>query len=303
MLTITRIDHLGQVVPDIEKQAALLTGLFGFVEKDRWENKDDSARGITFDVPGRSGIQWQVAQPLGDSSPLQAFLDTPRGPGVRHITMEVSDLEATAEALREAGIEPERDDNERVEARIAPNRDPESLLFRFVPGSGAATGGLVRAEEGTLGIVALDHLCHAYRDRDELARFLEKTLGMQEIFRTPDGEHEDLADLVMEVPGKQMFWEVIQPVGDESFIQRFLDTRGPSPHHVTFEVADWQKAVEACERHEVPMFDDNSGVTDGARWNDAFVHPKLTGGMLVQLFWEEKPGVWVRSDKIPSGNR
>jgi hypothetical protein len=23
--------------------------------------------------------------------------------------------------------------------------------------------------------------------------------------------------------------------------------------------------------------------------------------MLVQLFWEEKPGVWVRSDKVPSG--
>jgi methylmalonyl-CoA/ethylmalonyl-CoA epimerase len=29
------------------------------------------------------------------------------------------------------------------------------------------------------------------------------------------------------------------------------------------------------------------------------VHPKQTGGVLVQLFWEERPGVWVRSDKIP----
>jgi len=29
------------------------------------------------------------------------------------------------------------------------------------------------------------------------------------------------------------------------------------------------------------------------------VHPKQTAGVLVQLFWEERPGVWVRSDKIP----
>jgi hypothetical protein len=33
--------------------------------------------------------------------------------------------------------------------------------------------------------------------------------------------------------------------------------------------------------------------------NHTFIHPKQTGGILVQVFWEERPGVWVRSDKIP----
>jgi len=40
-------------------------------------------------------------------------------------------------------------------------------------------------------------------------------------------------------------------------------------------------------------------VKDGAAWKHTFIHPKHAGGVLVQLFWEERPGVWVRSDKIP----
>ncbi len=124
---------------------------------------------------------------------------------------------------------------------------------------------------------------------------------MQELWRTPDGMHEDLADLVMRIPGGQMLWEIIQPVGEGSFIERFLNTRGAAAHHATFQVGDWEQAMAACERHGIPTFDANSGETDGARWNDAFIHPKHTGGVLVQLFWEERPGVWVRSDKVPSG--
>jgi methylmalonyl-CoA/ethylmalonyl-CoA epimerase len=120
---------------------------------------------------------------------------------------------------------------------------------------------------------------------------------MREIWRTPENEHPDMADLVLEIPGQETFWEIIQPVGEESFIERFLERRGPSIHHVTFQVSDWDRAVSACEQHKAPLFDENSGVTDGARWRDAFIHPRHTGGMLVQLFWEESPGVWIRSDK------
>lgn len=92
------------------------------------------------------------------------------------------------------------------------------------------------------------------------------------------------------------------PRGEESFIERFLDRSGPAAHHVTMEVADWDAAMAACEHHHVEPFDSNEGATDGAAWRDTFLHPKQTGGVLVQLFWEERPGVWVRSDKIPPGS-
>lgn len=89
------------------------------------------------------------------------------------------------------------------------------------------------------------------------------------------------------------------PRGEDSFIERFWDKNGAAAHHVTFEVADFDKALEACSYHDTPTFGENEGSTDGAAWRDTFIHPKHTGGVLVQLFWEERPGVWVRSDKIP----
>lgn len=310
MLTFNRIDHLGQVVGDLERQVELLEGLFGFVTSERWES--EAERGAALAVPGRSEIRWEVLSPRADSSPLRAFLDGPTGPGVHHIALEVPNLDQAKDQLRRLGIAfSDGEGAGHVDATIEPRKRGDGLVFRFFPATdtgscrGAATADTPKpgaAEHPTLGVIAVDHLCHAYPDRDELARWYERVLGMREVWRTPDGEHDDLADLVLEVPGGQMVWEVIQPVGEGSFIGRFLETRGPAPHHVTFQVADWDRAVAACEHHGVPTFDENQGETDGAHWRDAFIHPKHTGGMLVQLFWEEKPGVWVRSDKVPSNS-
>jgi methylmalonyl-CoA/ethylmalonyl-CoA epimerase len=154
----------------------------------------------------------------------------------------------------------------------------------------------------SLGIVALDHVCQAFPDRDELARWYERLAGFVQVWRTPEDEHPDMADLVLNIPGSTICWEVIMPRGEDSFIERFWNKNGAAAHHVTFEVADWDRALDACRHHDVPTFGENEGSTDGAAWRDTFIHPKHTGGVLVQLFWEERPGVWVRSDKIPPRN-
>ncbi len=300
MITVNKINHITQVVPEVDPQVQLLQGLFGFQLQSRWD--DGAVAGALLDIPGRSDIRWQVLSPKDSASQYQEFIDSPRGPGVHHVAVEVDDVAATAAELSRAGVEPAATGDGWVEARMNP-ANAEGLRYRFhvkdaLPGGAVASAAAPDAPR--LDIVGVDHICQAYANRDELARWYEGLLGYREIWRTADGEHDDLADLVMETPGKQMFWEIIQPEGVGSFIERFVNTRGPAAHHVTFEVRDWAKAMAACETHEIPTFDDNSGVTDGATWNDTFVHPKHTGGMLVQLFWEEKPGVWVRSDKIPS---
>lgn len=307
MLKINRVHHIAQVVPDVAPQVTFLEGVFGFQRRQEREHAKQSYHGVSMAVPGTTGVGWEVLAPQSDISPLAPYIERPRGPGLHHIAIEVPDVAAALGELEQLGIEPVERGEGWFDAQIDPARPPQGLLFRFfsqaAPEPCIGTGGVEPAAEGddgSLGIIAVDHICHAYRDRDELARFYQQALGFREIYRTPDGEHDDLADLVMDIPGTQLKWEIIQPVGEESFIEKFLSTRGPSPHHVTFEVGDWNRAVAASEQHEIPIFDENQGETDGARWRDAFIHPRHTGGMLVQVFWEEKPGVWVRSDKIPS---
>jgi methylmalonyl-CoA/ethylmalonyl-CoA epimerase len=156
----------------------------------------------------------------------------------------------------------------------------------------------------TLAVRELVHLCQATRSLDALASWNEGLFGMQPLYRTPDGKHPDMATMMLTLPGSGIIWELIAPVGEDSFIDRFLDKRGEAGcHHVTFEVQSWEGAMAACEVHGVPVFGESSGTTDGANWRDAFIHPKHSGGALIQLYWEERPGVWMRSDKISADRK
>ena len=297
-IEFTRFDHIAMGVEDVDRQAEIFEGIFGFRRADTWER--DGERGIRFAFGGGE-IGWEVVQPTGDDSPLRAFLDGPRGPGVHHAGIQVADIEATRKALQALGI---RVSSQSTDEQLIVSADGagEGVQFRFFAGDAMPDASGSAGEKPALGITKLDHVCVAYPDRDDLSKHYERMLGMKQVWRTPDGAWPDFGDCVLEIPGAPINWEIIQPVGDDSFIQTFLDRRGPAVHHVAFEVADFDAAKRACEYYELPTFDEHDDSTDGARWRDAFIHPKFTGGLLTQIFWEERPGVWERSDKVrPEG--
>ncbi|MFA1546851.1 VOC family protein [Actinomadura chokoriensis] len=313
-MQIYRIDHVAQVTADLDAQVALLEGLFGFRRVRSWDNPGEGVRGARLEIPGSRGQAWEVLAPAGDGSSLRTWLDEHGGrPGLHHVGAEVPDLEAVQAELEVRGIKPT--DGARghwLEASLSPPEHGPGVLFRLRgPGdldmcgdsaasaASAPAAGTGSPDGPSLGIVALDHICQAFPDRDALARWYHELAGFVQVWRTADDEHPDMADLVLNIPGSSICWEVIMPRGEDSFIERFLDKGGPGAHHVTFEVDDWDAAMAACEHHETPTFDDEEGSTDGAAWKHTFIHPKHTGGVLVQLFWEERPGVWVRSDKVP----
>lgn len=312
-MRIYRIDHVGAVAPDLEAQEQLLEGLFGFRPTQRWDNPGEGCRGVRMAVPGSWGQTWEVLAPAGDNSAVQAFLDEAGGrPGLHHVAAEVPDLDAAVAELEGRGIKLTGGVPGRwVEAALSPPQHGPGILFRLrgpgsleLCGDGGAPSPVSASgpDAPVLGIVAIDHVCQAFLDRDELARWYADLAGFVQVWRTPEDEHPDMADLVMNIPGSSICWEVIMPRGEDSFIEKFFTKNGAAAHHVTFEVADWEQAMQACEHHEVPTFGENEGSTDGVAWKDAFIHPKHAGGVLVQLFWEERPGVWVRSDKIPPQN-
>jgi methylmalonyl-CoA/ethylmalonyl-CoA epimerase len=306
---IYRIDHVAQVAPDLDAQVGRLEGLFGFRRVRSWDDPGEGVRGTRLEIPGSRGQAWEVVAPSGEGSSLQTWLDEHGGrPGLHHVGAEVPDLEAVQAELEVRGIKATDGARGRwLEASLSPPEHGPGVLWRLrgpgsldMCGDSSASVAETGSPDGpSLGIVALDHICQAFHDRDELARWYHDLAGFVQVWRTADDEHPDMADLVLNIPGSAICWEVIMPRGEDSFIDRFLAKGGPGAHHVTFEVDDWDKALAACEHHGTPTFDDEEGVTDGAAWKHTFIHPKHTGGVLVQLFWEERPGVWVRSDKVP----
>jgi methylmalonyl-CoA/ethylmalonyl-CoA epimerase len=74
--------------------------------------------------------------------------------------------------------------------------------------------------------------------------------------------------------------EVIEPVGVDGFVHRFLAARGPGIHHVTFKVPDLD---EACERARTRGYDIVGYDDSYDDWKTAFLHPKQALGIVVQF--------------------
>lgn len=67
---------------------------------------------------------------------------------------------------------------------------------------------------------------------------------------------------------------------DPEFLTRFLDSYGPGPHHLTFEVDDLEAAVARLREggHEPFMERD-----DGPHWHEVILHPLRSHGIVVQV--------------------
>jgi hypothetical protein len=76
--------------------------------------------------------------------------------------------------------------------------------------------------------------------------------------------------------------ELLEPadVAKDDFLRRYLDRNGPGPHHVTFKVPDIHAAIEAATEGGYPPVRVN---TANPSWKEAFLHPKQSHGIVVQL--------------------
>lgn len=75
--------------------------------------------------------------------------------------------------------------------------------------------------------------------------------------------------------------ELIEPKGNDG-LAKFLEKRGPGLHHIAVEVEGIESALALLESLNVPLIDKTPRI--GARGHKvAFVHPKATGGVLVEL--------------------
>lgn len=116
--------------------------------------------------------------------------------------------------------------------------------------------------------------------REQSAR-LEKLLGFKFLHNWEAKPGEDFSGSVSQVRGTGIEFEVIEPYGENSFVQKFLDERGPGLHHITVEVEDIHEAIAELERLGITPF---GGLADDGMWLLTYIHPKESGGVLWQLF-------------------
>lgn len=99
---LTRIDHVGIAVPDLDEAKAFYARAFGLEVVHEEVNEEQGVREAMLAV-GDSGSCIQLLAPLSPESTIAKFLDR-SGPGIQQVAYGVDDVEATAAALREAGV-------------------------------------------------------------------------------------------------------------------------------------------------------------------------------------------------------
>ena len=76
--------------------------------------------------------------------------------------------------------------------------------------------------------------------------------------------------------------ELLEPATPDGPIAKFLARRGPGIHHVCYEVADLDAALLRCRAAGYRLVDETPRLGAHGR-RIAFVHPKSTSGILIEL--------------------
>ena len=82
--------------------------------------------------------------------------------------------------------------------------------------------------------------------------------------------------------------ELLEPLGTDTVIARFLEKHGEGLHHVALAVEDVVVAMERARANGLAVIDEQP--RDGARGRKvAFVHPKSMGGVLLEFVQNPRP--------------
>ncbi|TDL76049.1 methylmalonyl-CoA epimerase [Palleronia sediminis] len=114
---IGRLNHVAIAVPDLEASAAQYRDTLGAQVGPPLDQPDHGVTVVFIDLPN---TKIELLHPLGDASPVAAFLERNPSGGIHHICYEVDDIGAAAARLRAGGARVLGDGTPRIGAHGKP---------------------------------------------------------------------------------------------------------------------------------------------------------------------------------------
>ncbi len=125
----------------------------------------------------------------------------------------------------------------------------------------------------------IDHVGVATEDLDAAIALYEGSLGMPVAHRETV-ESQGVEAVLLDVGEGHV--ELLQPLGPDTPVGKFLAGKGPGLHHVAYAVSDIDEALSSLKESGVKLIDEEprQGIRDS---RVAFLHPKATGGVLTEI--------------------
>jgi methylmalonyl-CoA/ethylmalonyl-CoA epimerase len=134
------------------------------------------------------------------------------------------------------------------------------------------------------GLLGLDHVGVAVADLETAITFYRDVLGLRVVHRE-DNLEQQVAEVMLAGSEPRLVnnqLQLLMPLTENSALKRFLVRRGSGLHHVAYAVSDVRSASRILRQCGVRvLYDAPRAGTRGSQIN--FVHPKDTGGVLLEL--------------------
>ena len=128
-------------------------------------------------------------------------------------------------------------------------------------------------------ILGIEHVGIAVKDLNSTSDIFGDLLGLDLHRREKVDDQQVITDIYYAGKDKLEFLKAISP---DSPIAKFLDKKAEGMHHIALIVDNIQSALDYLNEHDVQLID-NDPRKGAEGYKIAFIHPKSTGGVLVEL--------------------
>jgi methylmalonyl-CoA/ethylmalonyl-CoA epimerase len=123
----------------------------------------------------------------------------------------------------------------------------------------------------------VDHIGFAVRSAADARKFFEGILGARFLYEHANPE---AGYRIFEFDFNGMILELLEPLGEGSFLHKFLEKHGEGFHHLTLEVADSKDRIEQFKRAGIKVVDEREFSPDSY---EGFISPRSSHGVLIQI--------------------
>ena len=123
----------------------------------------------------------------------------------------------------------------------------------------------------------LDHIGIAVKSVAEARKFWEDVMGARFMY---DHDNPRAGYRLVELDLNGLTVELLEPLGDDSFLHKFLATKGEGMHHLTFAMDDVRKTASELKQSGVRVVDE---VEHSPTSYECFISPRSSHGVLIQL--------------------
>lgn len=128
-------------------------------------------------------------------------------------------------------------------------------------------------------IKKINHVAIAVKDVEDSLKFWRDALGLEvdHVEDVPSQKSE-----VVFIPVGDSEIELVKPTSPDTGVAKFLDEKGGGVHHLCLEVDSIDEMLSQLKEKGVRLINETPLELPGRKM--AFIHPKSTGGVLIELY-------------------